>query len=129
MLTAFKALGEIIVGAKQKRDVEYQEFLSFYRELVESLPTEACKRFGNLSVKVIKQDGNKEANYGIELTVADFLWWKGVLENDEIRLDSTTNQIKNAMLDKLTRIAEVNNLEPEARKSLLAILIDAKEST
>ena len=126
MIKAFAALGEIIVGAKQKRDAEYQEFLVFYRELVETLPTEACNRFGTLNGVEAVVDGNESA-YGIQMNVADFLYWKNKIDNTDIRFVASIREIKSAMLDRLTNIAEVHNLEPAARKALLAILIDAKE--
>jgi len=126
-MKAFKALGDIISNEKKRRDVEHQEFLAFLRELIETLPAEACSRFGNLSVVLIEKELKK--NFGIQLTVADYLFWKDKFENTDLRFEETTGQIKSRMLEKLTNVAEVNNLGPKERKELLAILIEAKKET
>lgn|GEM_PF-5788959 len=128
MMNAFRALGDIITNEKKKRYIENQEFLVFLRELVETLPAEACNRFNNFPVVIIKED-NKQQQLFIELTVSDYLFWKDKAENTDLRFEETITQIKNRMLEKLTKVAEMNKLEPKERKELLAILLDAKKET
>ena len=60
MMNAFRALGDIITNEKKKRYIENQEFLVFLRELVETLPAEACNRFNNFPVVIIKEDNKQQ---------------------------------------------------------------------
>jgi hypothetical protein len=119
----FKSLGDIIVSNKTKRNTEYQEFLVFYRGLVESLPTEACNSFGSLSVVgILKKE--RMTNYSILLTAGDFLWWKNMLANPDFRFEKTITEIKQDMLNRMAKLAEVQDLEPDGRKKLLALLLN-----
>lgn len=118
----FRAVGELALGAKRRREAEYASFLSFFRELVETLPAEMTSLFGHMSnVGVTLRDG-KTANYGIELTVTDFLWWKSAIEQDGVRFTSGPESLRRSMLTRFSKQAEAYRLEPEERKKLLAMI-------
>ena len=127
-MNAFRALGDIILNNKKKRDIENQEFLKFFRELVETLPAEACKKFGQLTgVDVIVDNTAKQ--FGIILSVTDFLWWRNAFETTNVRFTNGPENVKMKMLERLTAVSEVDSLGPADRKKILAILIEAKEGT
>lgn len=118
----FKAIGELAIGAKRRREAEYADFIAFYRELVETLPIDVCDLFGTLNeVQVMRAKASKSEGVGLELNVADLMWWQ-----HEIKLGTRfvhgIKQVKSDMLRRLTLKAETERLSPEERKSLISML-------
>lgn len=121
MASVFKAVADLAVGAKARRDAEYQDFLSFYRDLVETLPTEAVTAFGSMKVEVVEA-GAIKSGWAIELTPTDFIWWKSKLEQGEVRFTGSADSVKLSMLSRIAKKAEAHRLSPAERKTLLALL-------
>ena len=117
----FLSIGELALGAKKRREREYAEFLSFYRTLVETMPSEMTALFGTLDGISVDCRGKKES-FRIELTVTDFLWWKSRIENESLRFVYGIPAVKAAMLDHFSRKAELHRLSPEERVKLLELL-------
>ena len=118
----FRAVGELAIGAKQRRRKEYVDFLAFYRELVETLPTEVVQLFGKLDVSVVPKSTGKIETYGLILNATDFVWWKQSLEAEEVRFTNGPQSIRLSMLNHLSKQTEANSLSPDERKALLALL-------
>lgn len=118
-VNVFKAVADLAVGAKSKRDQEHTDFLAFYRSLVESLPTEAIRLFGNMSVKLIV--GKVEEGAGLELTATDYMWWRQKIAGGA-RFVVGVHAVQLEMLNRLSKKAEAESLPPEQRKVLLALL-------
>lgn len=119
-LNVFKAIADLAVGAKARRDEEHQEFLRFYRSLVETLPTMATEAFGNLNgVKVTARKAAQ--SWGIELTVSDYLWWKHEIEQGA-RFVEGVAAVQTSMLHRLSKAAEAQRLSPEERKEMLSLI-------
>lgn len=117
----FKAIGDLALSAKKRKDNEHADFLAFYRNLVETLPTEIVALFGNMGGVAVWHKG-KEKSCGLELTATDFMWWKTHIEAEGVRFVNTPASVKCDMLDRLARHAEAHRLSPEERKNLLSLL-------
>ena len=122
----FKAIADIALGAKKRQDEEYSAFLAFYRELVETLPTEVTTLFGSMPRRVIEND--EVVSYNIMLTATNFVWWKAKIEKTGTRFTTGPVVTRLAMLDHISKKAETNSLSPEQRKALLALLLEAGQA-
>lgn len=121
-LATFKAIGELAIGAKRRQEKEYADFIAFYRDLVENLPTEVTELFGKLdNIPVRRWGSGKTENVGLILSVADLLWWTHEFEM-KTRFVNGISYVKSEMLARLSRQAETERLSPDERKRLLAIL-------
>lgn len=121
----FTAIGELATGAKKRRDGEHQEFLGFFRSIVETIPTEVVQIFGTLSGIEMRLPSGKVESYGIELTATDYMWWKQKIEKEGARFVGKTSAVQSNMLDRLGKKAEMHRLEPAERKKLIALLEEA----
>ncbi len=106
----FKNVAEMAITAKARRTKENADFLSFFRDVVETVPTEAALLFGSLSnVEVIK-NGQKQT-FEIELTAIDYIWWKNELEGGvhfvkpvrDVKMDMLEHLAKKAAADRAAR--------------------------
>lgn len=123
-VSIFRAVAALAMNAMGNRKQEQQEFLSFLRELVESVPEEVTREFGTLSgIKAVK-DGT-EHDWGIMLNVTDYLWWKDKFEQG-YRFAERPERVQAKILARLAKVAEGQGLDAEGRRTLLAIL-DPKE--
>ena len=118
----FKAIGNLSLKAKVREEQEYKEFLAFYKELVENMPTELTILFGNLGGIETSKAGHKPSVYGIELTATDYIWWKNKIENEGCRFVHGIPHVKSLMLERFAKNAESHRLSPEERKELIAML-------
>lgn len=117
----FHALAALAGTAKSRRLDEHKQFLLFYRELVETFPTDACVSFGNMGgIEVKTKDGVKK--YGLELNATDFMWWKNEIENQGVTFVKGPAAVQSSMLYRLGKSAETERLEPSERKRLLELL-------
>jgi len=120
----FHRISDIALRAKSRRDEEYRQFLQFYRELVETVPAEVAKLFGTLNgVKCIVGKG-VSADYGIQISATDYLWWKDEFVNKGTRFALPVEQVKAAILTHIAKKAEASGLTADERKELLTLLID-----
>jgi hypothetical protein len=113
----FKAVADLVTGAKARETEEHARFLRFYRDLVETLPTAATKAFGGLSLA----DATR-----IELTATDYIWWKNKIEQQGYRFSAGVFAVQANMLNHLAKKAEAERLDPAERKALLALLDEAQ---
>jgi hypothetical protein len=118
----FAAIGRLAVSAKKRRDAEYQDFLAFYRTLVETLPAEVCAIFGNMGGIEVQPGAGARTTFGLELSATDFIWWKHKIEVENVRFVKSAAAIKADMLARISRGAEAHNLTPAERKELVALL-------
>lgn len=119
----FHKIADFTTAAVSRRNKEHDQFLSFYRELVETIPTEAIKAFGNMGgVQVFS--GGKRQDFGIELTAADFLWWKQHIDVMGTRFVKSPSAVQADILDRMVRKADVGGLAPKQRKELIALMDD-----
>lgn len=118
-VSRFKKLALFISDVTGRRQREYEDFLSFYRELVETMPTDVCKTFGNMSVT-----GNDGKNYGIMLTVADYMYWKDSFAKGVFFKHEPEMVIKAMMKHLSESVEHTGSLTPDERKNLLSILLD-----
>ena len=121
----FRAIGELAVSAKRRTDKQYADFLAFYRQVVETLPTEMVEIFGELDVPVKLKDGTKETN-GLLLTATDYMWWKRHIETFGMRFTYGPMNVEARMLEQFSKSAETHMLSPEERKNLIALLEQAR---
>ena len=119
-INIFKKVADLALGAKRREDAEYADFLKFYRDLVEVLPTEVVELFDGCPRAVISKGA--EYKWIIQLTATDFIWWKTKIEQEGARFKNGVTNAKLAMLEKLAKSAEAKSLTPEERKTLLAML-------
>lgn len=119
----FRKIADLALGAKARRDDEYRQFLAFFRELVETTPTDVAKLFGRFNVKS-QPRGGQEAVYGIELTATDYLWWVNEIENKGTRFVNGVPRVQTAILSHIAKQAEAQGLTADERKLLLSLLID-----
>lgn len=124
----FHAIGDLAMGAKRRSEKEYADFLAFYRELVETLPIEVTDLFGTMNEVWVQRRGQKNESVGIELNVADLMWWQHEFATGT-RFVHGIDQVKADMLRRLTLKAETQRLNPEERKKLLALLDQAASET
>lgn len=123
----FRRVGELAIGAKARRQAENEEFLKLHRQIVETVPIEIVKAFGTLDNVALYDPKGKEATGGIELTVADHLWWKKLLAKGN-RFRWGIQPVKDYMLEHLVKQIEDTTLEPEQRKALLALLDEGESA-
>lgn len=136
----FVQLSTLFKKVEAKREKEYKDFMDFYRSLVETLPSDVCKAFGKFSVEMnFKADltirtasGNVaagatagNAQWGILLSVADYMWWVDKFNEPKIRFKLSPSEVKSGMLQHLaTAVESLNTLDAAERKELLKILLD-----
>jgi hypothetical protein len=118
-LNVFKAVVDLAMGAKARRSTEHQEFLTFYRSLVETVPTEAIGLFGSMPVNVF--EAGKQEDWAIELTATDYIWWKKKIESGA-RFVVDPSEVQLAMLNRMSKKADMERLSPDERKSLIALM-------
>jgi hypothetical protein len=123
MFDKFKKLVELAGIVNSKYKVEQQEFMKFYKDLVETVPTDTCKLFGTIYDTCIDEN-KKEVNLGIMLTVADYLYWVDAFEKG-VRFKISFDKLKSKMLIHLAKaIEQTCEIDPQDRKTMLAILIE-----
>lgn len=120
-INLFRAVGDLALSAKKRVTNEHVEFLAFYRQLVETLPSEMTEMFGTLDGIEVRLTGGGFQTYGIELTATDFIWWKSVIEGGN-RFKNGTAWVQQSMLSRFSKKAEAHRLSPEERTTLLALL-------
>lgn len=120
----FKALGDLVVTARSRRDAEHREFMAFYRDLVETLPTEVLEAFGSVAAPATIK--GEACNYRLELNATDYIWWKKEIEEKGARFTAGPSSIQLDILTRLAKTAEDQRLQPAERKALLALLDDAR---
>jgi hypothetical protein len=123
MLKLFQAIADLASNAAGRVTDEHQEFLNFYRGLVDTVPPETVGRFGNLGVAVI-ENGAVQTQWGIELTATDYLFWKQKI-GAGVRFSPAHGGVKSvprAMATRLAKQAETAGLTLEERQQLLNLL-------
>jgi hypothetical protein len=121
----FSAIGDLAISSRRRVEVEHSDFLVFYRQLVETMPTEMVEIFGTLDGIRVRLRRGKVEDYGIELTATDFMWWKSLIEADHARFVSGPADVKRRMLERFATGAEAERLTPDERKKLLFLLDSA----
>lgn len=116
----FRAIGDLALGAKKRTDKEHDDFLAFYRQLVETLPVEVVELYGELKDISLKRDGKIEKS-NLELSIADFLWWQHEITVAGTRFTHGVAEVKSDMLQRLVQRAETQRLSPEERAKLLLL--------
>ena len=81
-----------------------KEFLDFYKQCIETFPKTLKSELGNVNIKpCIKATTQSNADsYVLNFTVADLLWWQGMIENDPLYFKEPTllkREIIHAALD------------------------------
>lgn len=117
----FEKMAEIGQKAFNRRKLEHGEWLASHRKIVESAPSEVVSLFGNLSVDVYNSEG-KKASWGIELTVADHLFWRDEFDKGARFVDRPADVTKQMVHHLAKSIEKSTDLEPEERKALLKTL-------
>ncbi len=123
MLKIFQAIADIATNAAGRVTDEHQEFLTFFRSLVETVPPETAQRFGTLGVTAI-EGGALTANWGVMLTATDYLFWKQKIA-EGVRFSPAHGGVKSvprAMVTRLAKQAEAAGLTLEERQQLLKLL-------
>lgn len=120
----FTQVADIATGAKARRQEEMAEFLKLHRQLVETVPAEVAKMFGDMTTTTIHRGASH--SYGIELNVTDHLWWIEIVEEGGYFRDGVA-KVKAKMLKHLVKQIEETPLEPKERKKLLALLDEGAE--
>ncbi|UAK25844.1 hypothetical protein [Sphingomonas nostoxanthinifaciens] len=116
----FKAVADLVSGADARNEADHKAFLVFYRDLVETIPTEVCQAFGTLGGVRARTAANEEKPFGLQLSVADYLWWKRQIE-EGTRFVAGPSSVQMDMLDRLTRKADIHRLTADERKALIAL--------
>jgi len=124
-VNVFRAIADLALSAKRREDKAHTDFLSFYRELVETLPSEMVDIFGQLTGVDVRIKSGKEAKWGIQLTATDFIWWKSQIEDEGVRFVHGPLSVQRSMLDLFSRSADARRIPPEERKKLIALLEQA----
>lgn len=119
-MTIFTDIADIAFGARKRRIAEHEEFLKFYRELVETVPQEVVALFGKMTVRVVEAE--VQADWGILLTATDYIFWKNKLLEGRIKFVKGDKRIKQLMHERLAEKAENEGLSAEERKRLIALL-------
>lgn len=122
----FRAVAEMALGAKARRDQENEKFLSFYRELVETLPTDVTELFGHMGKVAVTLKNGETPSWGIELTATDYIWWCNEIRENGVRFTQGPRAVEQAMIARLAKQAESQRLTPEERKKLISLLDDFK---
>lgn len=115
----FKAVSGIFLSSKSRRDKEYAEFLSFFRELIEETDGAIANAFGKINVEVAR--GKTKETCGLILTVADYIYWQEKFAAG-FHFVEGIEAVKTKILMCLAEKAESNKLTADERKALLAIL-------
>jgi hypothetical protein len=126
MLKMFQAVADIATNAAGRVTEEHQEFLKFFRELVETVPPEVAERFGTLKVTALEK-GKETEGWGVMLTATDYLFWKQKI-SDGVRFSPRHGGVKSvprAMVTRLAKQAETAGLTLEERQKLVKLLDEA----
>lgn len=118
--SVFQKVGDIFLVSKKRRDAEYADFLEFFRTLVEETDSAVASAVGHIDVMVVQ--GKEEKQWGVLLTVADYIFWKQHITEDGVRFKKSIDQVKSDILRRLAKKAEDNNLTADERKSLITLL-------
>jgi len=121
----FEKIGAMVSANKARELASYNEFIAFYRELVEALPSDVTKIFGSMPVGVF--DGGAKKEWNIQLTAVDYIWWKSHIEGEGVRFTKSPARVQLDMLDRISKKAEVYTLDPSERKALIALLEEAQK--
>ena len=122
-IARIKEIFSLFYEAQELREQELQEFLDFYKNIVELIPAEASKAFGRLSVEVYVYKTKRNANYGIDLTVTDYVWWVDQFKYNKVRLIDSPIDIKHKILNRITETIESYLTSPEHKKALMELLV------
>ena len=117
----FQLLADFINRDKIRRDREHEEFMEFYRELVETIPAAAAEAFGCMNgVGVAKRikSGLDERSWGIELTPTDYLWWRRYID-EGFYLTKGCAETQLDILERLAKLVDMSSLTVEERQQLL----------
>lgn len=127
-LDVFNAIAELAVGARRRSKQEHQDFLSFFREVVATVPAEVVETFGHMSgVQCVHPNGEIKS-YGILLTATDYMFWKQKIEIEGIRFVKGAASVQMDMLDRLSTQAEMQRLSPAERTALIEMMERAQVS-
>lgn len=120
-LTVFQRVGEIVFSSHARKTQEHVEFLTFYRTLVETIDGDVAKAIGKTVITVNVPWTGKEENWSIELTVADYLFWKEKIAIG-VRFKYAIDAVKAAILGSMTKAGENNKFTAAERKEILGLL-------
>lgn len=116
-----QGVADIFTASKARRDAEYADFLSFYRNLVENVSADVAKAIGKVNDFMV--EGSKDRSQApIYLTATCYLEWKQAIADGQWFTKSSIEQVKTFMLMALAKSAEANKLTTEERKALMALL-------
>jgi hypothetical protein len=122
-INKLRQLFALFKEADELRKQELQEFLDFYKAIVEIVPAEAAKQFGNMTVKVITTKDNTERNYGLMLTVVDYAWWVDQIKYNKVRIVGGPADVKQAILNRMSETIESYLTSAEHKKALMELLV------
>lgn len=116
MLQAMKKMSDMMTGVEARKNQEHEDFVDFLEALARSVSPAASKAFGNMSVGMA--DGS---NAGIELTAADFGWWRENIRNGG-RFASGVSHVKQLMYNRMCKAAEAHDMNAEERAALIDLI-------
>jgi hypothetical protein len=122
-ITKLKALFNLYNKAQKIREQELADFMKFYKSVVEMVPPEAARIFGNMSVPTYVHKDKAVKNYGIKLTVVDYAWWVSEFKAGNCYFVDGPASVKRDILNKLTKTVENYLTTPELKKELMEILV------
>lgn len=114
-------LVELVNGAAARTTAEHVSFLDFLETLVVAAGPEVSKAFGNMSVKLLSANGAKHSA-GIELTPADYLYWRtAILERGE-RFEEGVARVKMEIFNRMSSLSETHQMTPAERAEFVALV-------
>ncbi|WP_040617052.1 hypothetical protein [Roseibium sp. TrichSKD4] len=119
-MQSIKRMFELINSSHQRATDEHSEFLTLYESLVVQ-STPACSReFGKINVRVTNH--GKKQDYFLELTPADFAWWRERILHGGVRFTNGVSDVRASIYERLANSAQAHMLEPSERAELINIL-------
>lgn len=122
-----KSVSDIFMSSHKRRQAQYEDFLAFYKRIVEDTDTAVAKVVGTINVSVMaKLDTAKveRKEFGIILSPSDYMWWKQHLGID-IDFVFSVEAVKTHIIRSIAKAAEANDLTNDERRRLLSALDQA----
>lgn len=117
----FIRLSSFLTEVKKKEDDQYEEFLKFYETIVRTVSPTVVREFGRMKVDVI--DDKTKKTWGIELTAADFLFWKNHIQQNNVRFIDNPITVQCNMYSVLSNITDQVNMTVEQRNEFLNLMM------
>ena len=108
MLEVFK---KFFVDAEQLNKERFEEFMDFYKEILDNIPEKICAKLGDRNPPLLPSD---KKDYYVDCNYNDLLWWESKWKTDNLIMRDV-GQFKKEVVAKLLDIMRSYESFPEVK--------------